>query len=403
MFGFSFLAMFGVAGMGLDGMRAHRVASRAISGLDAAALAAARAMSENDNLTPAEVIAIARQVFADNSTQYAAQGVTASLPLVVPDRATGTVQISTDLRVATTLARVARIDGLTFTKSVTVSFAARKIELAMVLDVTGSMNDLGKIDAMKTAATDVINGLIDPNKPNTVRIALVPYSAAVKVAPYQAVASGGDSLDGCVMERMAATNRDTDAAPGFTASSPDNFAVSGQLNSTASGRYVCPAASISPLSPDRTALTAKVATFTANGGTAGHIGIAWGWNVLSPNWTGVFTGANAPGAYGSSNVTKAMLLMTDGLFNTSYTAGISDPEQTTESVTRAKALCDGMKGAPSSIQIYTVGFQTTPDAEALLRYCASSASHYYDALDNAQLVTAFQDIAKRLQQIRIEQ
>ena len=98
-----------------------------------------------------------------------------------------------------------------------------------------------------------------------------------------------------------------------------------------------------------------------------------------------------------------MLLMTDGQFNTSFSAGSSDAEQTAESVARAKALCDGMKAAPGNIKIYTVGFQTTPDAEALLRYCASSSADYYDANDSAQLLTAFRSVVKKLQEIRVTQ
>ena len=62
-----------------------------------------------------------------------------------------------------------------------------------------------------------------------------------------------------------------------------------------------------------------------------------------------------------------------------------------------------MKGAPSNIRVFTVGFQTDPDAEALLRYCASSSSDYYDARDNAQLLAAFRAIVKQLQVIRVTQ
>jgi dihydroorotase len=98
-----------------------------------------------------------------------------------------------------------------------------------------------------------------------------------------------------------------------------------------------------------------------------------------------------------------MLLMTDGMFNTSYSAGADSAAQTTESIARAKASCDAMKASPNNIQIYTVGFQTTPDAEALLRYCASTSSNYYDANDSAQLMTAFRDVVKKLQQIRVSQ
>lgn len=399
LFGFTALILFGAAGIGLDTLRAHRVATRAVSALDSAALAAARVMSENESLTDAEVIAVARSVFAANTHAFSAQGVTMSPPAVTLNRVNAEVQVTGHMSVATTLGRVVGFDKVDFQKSAVVSFVLRKVELAMVLDVTGSMNDGGKLDAMKAAANDVIETIIDPNNASLTRIALVPYSAAVNVSGYESIASGGDSLDGCVMERLFPEQRDTDAIPGF----PQNFAVNGQLNSSSSGRYNCPNATLLPLTNDKASLTSTVNGYAASGWTAGHIGLAWGWNVISQNWASIFTGTNAPGAYGNPNLVKAVLLMTDGEFNTSYTAGTSVEEQTAEATARTMALCNAMKAPDRNIQIYTVAFQAPAAAETLLRNCASSSSHYFDANDNAQLKAAFKEIAKRLQQIRIKQ
>jgi Flp pilus assembly protein TadG len=406
-FGVSIFMIFGVAGIGLDSIRAHRTATRTSTALDAAALAAARAMSENETLTNAEVIAIARDSFAGNTPAFTRQGVIASVPLVTPNRTTGAVAMSTQLRVATTLGKVLGMQEIAFNKSTTVSFVMRKIELAMVLDVTGSMcapnpspcTTGPKIDALKAAATDVINDVIDPLTPSLVRIALVPYSASVNVTGHQNEISGGDSLDGCVMERLFAPERDTDAPPG----GGDNYAVSGQLNSTANGRYTCPAARLLPLSNDKTLLTNTINGYGASGGTAGHIGLTFGWNTLSDRWSGVFSGASAPGPYNNPNVTKVVLLMTDGEFNTAYTAGTANADQIAESTARTVTLCNAMKGPSHNIQIYSVAFQAPAAAEALLRNCASSGSHYFDANDSAQLRAAFKQIAKRMQQIRVSQ
>jgi uncharacterized protein YegL len=399
LFGFSALVLFGAAGIGLDSLRAHRIATRASSALDSAALAAARAMSENESLSDSEIIAIAQGIFAANTQGFSTQGVIAGPPSVALNRVTSTVVINSSLSVATTLGHVVGVNALNFQKSATVSFVMRKVELAMVLDVTGSMNTGGKLDAMKDAATDIIDTIIDPNNPSLVRIALVPYSATVNVTGHQNQISGGDSLDGCVMERLFNPARDSDAPPG----GGNNFAVKGQLNEPSNGRYVCPAATLVPLTNDKTLLTNTVNGYAADGATAGHIGLAFGWNAISPNWSSVFDGTSAPGAYGNPNITKVVLLMTDGDFNTAYTAGISTAEQTAESAVRTMAHCNAMKDPARNIQIYTVAFQAPPAAETLLRNCASSTSHYFDANDNAQLKAAFKEIAKRMQQIRIQQ
>jgi Flp pilus assembly protein TadG len=406
-FGLSALVLFGAAAVGLDSLRAHRIASRAVSALDSAALAAARAMSENESLSEAQIIDIALKVYAANTIGFAEQGVTVTTPTVVPNPSNNSVVITSNISMATTLGKVVGINTLDFTKSATVSFVMNKIELAMVLDVTGSMcapnpspcANGPKIDALKAAATDVINDVIDPLTPSLVRIALVPYSAAVNVMGHEDEISGGDSADGCVMERLNSPERDTDAPPGGS----NNYAVSGQLNSASNGRYSCPGAVLLPLTNDKTLLTDTVNGYSAQGATAGHIGLNFGWNTLSDRWSGVFSGASAPGPFNTPNVTKVVLLMTDGDFNTAYTAGTATAEQTAESTTRTITLCNAMKAPSKNIQIYTVAFQAPAAAETLLRNCASSASHYFDANDSAQLRAAFKEIAKRMQQIRIRQ
>lgn len=406
-FGFSIFLMFGVAGIGLDSIRAHRTATTAASALDAAALAAARAMSEDETLSNADIIAVAREHFAANTTTLARQGATWTLPAVVPNRTTGAVQISATMAVKTTLGQVVGLTTISFPKSATVSFVMRKIELALVLDVTGSMCDPNpqpcatgpKIDALKAAATDIINDVIDPLTPSLVRIALVPYSASVNVTGHQDAISGGDSLDGCVMERLFDPERDTDAPPG----GGNNYAVNGQLNSSSHGRYRCPGATLLPLTNDKTLLTNTINGYSAQGATAGHIGLAFGWNALSNRWSGIFSGSSAPGPYNAANVTKVVLLMTDGDFNTAYSAGTSNAAQVAESTARTMALCNAMKNGSHNIQIYSVAFQAPTAAETLLRNCASSSSHYFDANDAAQLRAAFKQIAKRMQQIRVTQ
>jgi Flp pilus assembly protein TadG len=395
-FGLSVFVLFGAAGIGLDAIRAHRVATRAASALDAAALAAAKAMNEQDDLADGQLRQIAIDYYNANTQAYVAQGVTSTIPVVTITRAQSKVQLTASFIVPTTLGKVVNVDRIEFTKTGTVIYDMKRIELAMVLDVTGSMNDGGKLGAMKTAAKDVIDVLVDPSKSYQARVALVPYSASVNMGAYKDQASGGDSLDGCVMERLTAPPRDTDDPPG---AGGYNFAVQGQLNSGSNSKYVCPPAVVMPLSYDRDLLRSTVDSYGAAGWTAGHIGLAWGWNIISDRWTGVFTGASAPGSRSDSRYVKSILLMTDGIFNTSYSAGTSDAAQIAESTARTLALCSNIKA--QGIRIYTVAFQAPADAETLLRACASSAGDYYDANDANQLRDSFRDIATKLQNLRV--
>lgn len=61
--------------------------------------------------------------------------------------------------------------------------------------------------------------------------------------------------------------------------------------------------------------------------------------------------------------------------------------------TKTKATCDSAKSA--GVQIFTVAFMAPSKGRALLQYCASSSSHYYDAQNAADLVAAFKEIGDK--------
>ncbi len=74
-----------------------------------------------------------------------------------------------------------------------------------------------------------------------------------------------------------------------------------------------------PLSDDRDGLIAAVKKFSPQGCTAGHLGVQWAWNIVSPKWGSTWGGNGTPD--GMDRVTdgkllKAVVLMTDGIFNT---------------------------------------------------------------------------------------
>lgn len=392
-FALSIFTLCGATGLAIDASRAYNIAQKVNAALDAAALAAAK-MLDQEGATDGQIKARAEAVLNAHLGALGVPGVTLGAPRVIPNRGASTVDIDVDISMPTAFAQVIGVPSVNFNKGTSVSYRSQRVELAMVLDVTGSMNDGGKLAAMKVAANDVIDALIDPANPGFVRISLVPYSATVNVGSYRDTASGGDSVDGCVMERLESPSRDTDDVPGF----PRNFAVNGQLNAASNSRYACPPAVMLPLSSNATTLKNTINGYGAAGWTAGHIGLAWGWNTISDKWASIFTGDAAPGAHNPSRNIKAILLMTDGMFNTSYTAGTSDAEQTAEAVARTNALCGAIK--LRQIRIFTVAFQAPAAAESLLQGCASPGD-YYDANNNSQLRDAFRAVAESLLSLRV--
>ncbi len=383
-FGLMMLVITVAVGMSVDTARGSRVSSMAASALDAAALAGAKALRLS-NPTDAELTALVLEYFNTNFQQNAAnalvQGVT-----VTPNREDNSVQLVANVRVPTTIMAITGTNYLDLTLNAEAVFDVKDVEVSMMLDVSGSMAG-SKIEDLKLAAADLIEILLPADVPHSNKVAIAPFSTAVNAGDLAATISNGTdsrgrSLPGrytsCVTERRG-TNAFTDASP-----------VTDKLNRRSAS---CPAAEIQPLTNDLDALDDAIASLSASGMTAGHLGIAWASYLLSPQWASVFPSESTPVDYDNTDFRKVAILMTDGMFNNYY----ENPNGT--SVTQARALCDSMKA--NGVTIYTVGFQVPADVVPTLQYCATSPAHYYPAEDGAALRLTFKDIAKRLNGLRL--
>ncbi|HRD75920.1 MAG TPA: pilus assembly protein TadG-related protein [Hyphomicrobiaceae bacterium] len=383
-------------GLAIDGARTYGVANHLEAALDSAALAGGK-MLDDDNISDEDISQRVKAYLNAHIQSQPSEGVTLSLPTIDIDRQKGVVAVSVKAAVATTFGKIAGIPSIDFDKSASIVYIAKRIELAMVVDVTGSMNSSGKIDALKSAAREVVDTLLSGNpSPGTIRIGLAPYSAAVNVGPYASTVSGGASVDGCVFER--------DGSTAYTEAPPSSQPLAAMANPAAPSNpnYGCPAATLLPLTDDRNLLRATIDSYSASGWTAGHIGAAWGWYLLSSQWSGVWPAASMPRSYSDPKVIKSVLFMTDGEFNTSYNNG--NMNATGEGVPGSSAyqalqLCQNMKA--QNIVIYSVAFQSPPEAESVLRQCATSPGHFFIAGGNAELRAAFRQIADRIGALRL--
>lgn len=390
-FGLSLLLIILAIGFSLDTAQAVRTSSKISNALDAASLAAARAMSEN-NLTPAEAQALAlnyfkAQVSGLDAGTFSWTNFTADI-----DQAAGSVTVKADISVPTSFARIIDVNKVNFTKASTSMFKMRNVELSIVLDVTGSMGGQ-KIEDLKLAAKEIVDIMIPAGKPSQNKIALAPYSASVNAGTYAALASDAASLDGCVVERNGAHAYSDDAPY------PGRF-FNGETSPPKNPKYTCPTVEITPLSSDPVFLKTSINSLVADGWTAGHIGLGWGWYMISPAWSTVWPAASIPKPYEDPDTIKAIILMTDGEFNTSYHNGPINETSPDQALDICNAIKDP-KVTGGNVVIYSVAFQSPPAAEATLEACATSPAHYFDANNGTELRTAFQDIAKRLQSLRI--
>jgi Flp pilus assembly protein TadG len=311
-------------------------------------------------------------------------------------------------------------------------YSERMVEVSMVLDVTGSMLEkVGgstKIAELKVAAKSAVKAFLENGSDNT-RVAITPYAYGVNVGNglLKTAVAGENGLpapDSCAAERRGPLMF-SDASPvAGKVTRPDIFSYFNVDKNeyydikfwNGDNGWKCPNAAIQPLTRDAKALNAKIDSLQAWGATAGQIGIQWGWYMLSPNWKSALPAASEPVAYNSTDSEKYLILMTDGMFNTEA-SGLAaralpvHPGISLASGRLAMSYCASIKD--KKVKIYTIGFDLKNAGDAaqqaetmkMLSECASkpvgSEQTFYNAENGAELKKAFDDIARRIQMLRL--
>ena len=399
LFGLFMMAIMMLMGIAVDFGRAIHADQRLTASMDAAALSAGRALIDG-RLNDDEIRQMATTFLEENFKASGGGSATLSGTDISLNRATGAVTINATANVPPTITAIAHFKGFTMPRTSSVMFDQKDIELALALDITGSMRGQKIVD-LKEAATALVEDMLrDQGQFNKVRIAIAPYSTAINLGPFAAAASNNRSTDGCVYERTGAeayTDAKPDAGAYFRAGG-----APADIDPT-EGRYPyeCPDSVIQPLSDDVGVLTGAIGRLSVRGGTGGHFGAAWGWNLVSEKWSKFWPATSAPAPDDINKTTKAIILMSDGTFNTAFANGKSSEQ--------AIALCSAMKGLEADplkhkVVVYAIGFQAPAASEATLKACASSPDrHYYSANTAASLSQAFLDIGKSLKGLRLTQ
>lgn len=152
-----------------------------------------------------------------------------------------------------------------------------------------------------------------------------------------------------------------------------------------------------------------VSTLTAQGNTYHDLGMIWGTRLISP--TGIFAGDTAPWP-GRPAPNRYIIFMTDGEMAPNYTSytsygieaydqrvtGGSFGQDTNYHNARFLAECAAAKAR--NITVFTVGFGTALTSQ--LKTCASLPSYAVQASSNAELKAAFQQIAQKVAQLRLQ-
>jgi len=421
------------AGFGINIAQLSTARSNLLAALDSAVTSTARdittgVIKEEDARTNLEAF-----LFANGERSFSKLD-KLKLDSVVLDRHRKTVEAKASVTVSVAFPLFGAANVQTITTESAARYSDRQIEVAMVLDVTGSMKN-SKITNLKTAAKSAVEVLLSGNKHSAdrVRIAIVPYAEAVNVgaklvtsAVFYETKTGpwlpppgwsppASRKDNCATERRA-----TDGSPDFSDDAPSALRTNdeGQQYRARINRDwrigSCPSASLIPLSSNKSQIDKAIDGFKANGWTGGGIAAQWGYYMLSPKWRDTISGAglgSGPADYDPEKIGKIAILMTDGEFNTAF-AGVPleekpQSEQTALASANAKSLCEAMK--KDGIEIFTIGFALPKNEEDtawdVLRNCASPdthlTKHFYSAATGDDLKKAFLEIARNIEQLAL--
>ncbi len=393
-FGLTTFVLVLMSGLAIDAGRAYHAATKMTTALDAAALSAAKTMRVSQ-LSDDELKDVARRYFelnvAGTGGNYA---VIDGLDIAV-NRDLNSIALTLASHVPTVFGRLAGIDSIPVPVAATAVYQSQDIELALQLDVTGSMRG-SRLADLKIAVKDLLDIMLpDEGTTNKVRVGLAPFSAGVNAGTYAAAVSDGRSRDGCVYERRNLADQASEA--------PAVGARAFKVREDLSGRSIqsCPSnAAIMPLSDDKDVLRRTVEDYTDGGTTAGHLGTAWGWYLVSPEWGGIWPTDSKPAPYRDGKTIKAVVVMTDGIYNTIGGINGGDRSSTADNAaTMAIDTCAAMKA--QGIRVYAIGFQAPSAALETLRSCASTDTSFFEATDGEKLRAAFRAIATELNNLRL--
>ncbi len=398
-----------VAGIGaaVDYSRANSVRTAMQAALDSSGLMLSK---DAQNLSGAQMTAKANGYFNALFTRPEAQNVQLTEQFNSPQQGSFSLKLMASATVNTVFVGVIGQSQINISATSEVLWGIKKLNLALVLDNTGSMAQNNKMTNLKTAAHNLLTTLQNAAKtPGDVQVAIVPFATDIDVGTGYVDASWIDWADWeavngtCSKSTYTTQSSCVSAGKIWTPASHSTWngcvydrdqnndvlntvpvAGSPAIMFRAHQAPACPV-SMMPLGYDWTALNSKVDAMVPTGNTNVTIGLAWGYQLLSP-----VAPFNAPSP--APDLDKVIVILTDG-------TNTQNRWSSTESVidARTQKVCDNIKAA--NIRMYTV--RVLDGNATLLQGCATKPDMYYDVSQASQLNSVFSSIAQNLANLRI--
>lgn len=339
---------------------------------------------------------------------------------------------------------------MTITARSTAKDARLNIEISMVLDISGSMQDNGGIHQLRPAAKSFVDTILKPDVRPTTSISIVPFAGQVNV---------GKTVFDYMVSREYTGEREAyprryhseshcfdlaakDFAPGlpyvYDRNQTPHFSYY-NFSSTNKRPWWCPdKAEVTYLTNDVARLKAGIDALDPYDGTGTAYGMKWAELLLNPSMRPVISAVatrgvpipsgflGRPAAFDDKDTLKFIVLMTDGqiafqprptpqayqgeartrrvLGGNISRSGWATQNNKDDAFTEAQAVAQYKQvcryAKDQGIHIFTIAFKVSDSVARTIAECATRQSDAFK-VDGLDMDKAFQAIATTIQKVRI--
>ncbi|AVO36260.2 TadE/TadG family type IV pilus assembly protein [Pukyongiella litopenaei] len=430
-----------VTGVGIDLMRFERDRADLQYTLDRAVLAAA----DLDQPLPA------KQVVLDYFNKAGLSNVIDADRVIVTKGVNyQNVSATAAAKMTTQFMHMTGVDMLNVPASGAAEERVPNVEISLVLDISGSMRNSGRMTALRPAARSFVDMVMAGDARLKSSINLIPYAGQTNPGPWMF-----DRLNGQRYPDIELAKKDGGTEEGrypnvssclelgagdFThaglpaAASYDQVPhfMNWSIASSVMDWGWCPQdrSSIVYASNDEDQLKGMIDTMRMHDGTGTQFAMKYAVALLNPSSRGIFAAMaddglipdgfrNRPADWEDQETAKYIVLMTDGQITEQVRPDETmHPKNPTRellnrssgdryrlssagtNVSRFYSQCDLAKDPARNIIVYTIAFDAPSSARTQMRNCASSDAHFFVAgTDDIDIV--FENIARQINQLKL--
>ncbi len=450
--------MLMVCGIAVDLMQNEMTRTRVQNTLDRAILAAA----DLDQPLPSDEV-IADHFAKAGMTEYLEAGSLTITPGAnLPTTNYRIVEAEARTRTPAMYMAMTGVDSLPVYVAGMAEETVENTEISLVLDISGSMRNGGKIENLRVAAKQFIDAVLNGSSATTTSLNIVPYAGQTNPGPIVFARAGGTPFATYIEDEdgeeifYGDTYTDEDGNTVSIAhnaksscldlgnSDFDNIDLpSGGYQQTPhfmywpiNNQYMewgwCPSneVSIRYAQNNKAQLKQFIDDIRLHDGTGTQYGMKYGVALLNPSSQDTFQALNTagivpdefadrPAPFDDEDTRKFIVLMTDGQITDQWRPTdrdhIENPDEELQgrpsshryrfstrntNVNNFYSVCDQAKA--QGIKVYTIAFEAPSNAVTEMKNCATSPNYFYN-VEGVEISSAFKAIARQINELRLTQ